>query len=219
MVLTSTVILAFRGVLVGAALAGAALVAGAALPSQAQTPPPGATTAATPAGAGRLHASTYGPIPEGVPTSVRPWDNSAANLRLKATFAETLGRRGVKLADNAPLALNFETEVESLSVPDGGPTLGQVQARNHDSRVRMNFWSTTQDSLTQGRRPDNANLGTVRYVLRATLDDTRSGTRLWQGEASYTGAPADETAAFASMVPVLLEAYGQSVRSRSFAVE
>jgi hypothetical protein len=203
--------------ILGALLLGGGL---AAAPAGAQAPPPAPTGAATAAGPGRLHASAYAPIPQDLPTAVRPWDNSAANLRLKATFTDTMTRRGIKLAEaGAPLALNFETEVESLSVPDGGPSLGQVIARNHDSRVRMNFWSTTQDSLTQGRRGDNATLGTVRYVLRATLDDQRSGTRLWQGEASYTGAPADETATFASMVPVLLETYGQTVRLRSFQVE
>lgn len=214
MVLKSMVVLALGGLLAGAALL-------APVPAAAQSaPPPGPTSSAGSAGPGRLHASSYAPLPADLATAVRPWDNSAANLRLKATFADTLSRRGVKLGEtNAPLTLNFETEVESLSVPDGGPTLGQVIARNHESRVRMNFWSTTQDSLTQGRRGDNATLGTVRYVLRATLDDRRSGARLWQGEASYTGAPADETAAFAAMVPVLLEAYGQTVRQRSFQVE
>lgn len=213
MVLKSMVVLALGGLLAGAALLPA-------VPAAAQSAPPPGPTSAGGTGPGRLHASSYAPLPADLATAVRPWDNSAANLRLKATFADTLSRRGVKLGEgNVPLALNFETEVESLSVPDGGPTLGQVIARNHDSRVRMNFWSTTQDSLTQGRRGDNATLGTVRYVLRATLDDRRSGTRLWQGEASYTGAPADETAAFAAMVPVLLEAYGQTVRRRSFQVD
>jgi hypothetical protein len=213
MVLKSMVVLALGGLLAGAALLPPA-------PAAAQGSPPGLTSSAASTGPGRVHASSYGPVPGGLATAVRPWDNSAANLRLKATFADTLSRRGVKLGEgNTPLALNFETEVESLSVPDGGPTLGQVIARNHESRVRMNFWSTTQDSLTQGRRGDNATLGTVRYMLRATLDDRRSGTRLWQGEASYTGVPADETATFAAMVPVLLEAYGQTVRQRSFQVE
>lgn len=214
--LKMTAVLQRRRVLAGIFLAASLL--GGAVPGG--TGPAAAQSASAPAGAGRLHASSYAPVPDGLATSVRPWDNSAANLRLKSAFADALGRRGVKTADSgAPLALNFETEIEDLSVPDGGPTLGQVLARNHDSRVRMNFWSTTQDSLTQGRRGDNAPAGTVRYILRATLDDQRSGARLWQGEASYTGAPADETGAFAAMVPVLLEAYGETVRLRSFQVD
>jgi len=192
-------------------LAVAALVLGLA-PSLAQSPdgpPPG-----------RTHASSYAPIPAGLAIAVRPWDNTSANLRLKGKFAETLAQRGVKLAESgAPLNLNFETEVESIAVPEGGPTLGQVQARNHESRVRLNFWSTTQDSVTQGRRSNEIGNSSVRYILRATLDDQRSGQRLWQGQTTYDITSGDETTTFALMVPVLLDGLGQTVRPRGFRVE
>ncbi len=184
----------------------------AALPAvvQAQDSPP----------PGRTHAAAYAPVPTELTVAVRPWDNSAANLRLKTNFTDAMAKRGVRLAEaDAPLMLNFETEVESLSAPEAGPTLGQVQSRNHESRVRMNFWSTTQDSLVTGRRDTAAGLSSVRYILRATLDDRRSGQRLWQGEASYTANPADETTTFALMVPVLVENFGQTVRPKNFRIE
>lgn len=170
---------------------------------------------------GRTHAAAYAPLPADMAVTVRPWDNSAANLRLKSNFTAAMNKKGVRLAENgAPLSLNFETEVENLSTPENGPSLGQVQGRNHDTRVRMNFWSTTQDSLTQGRRGDGVtSLGSVRYVLRATLDDQRSGQRLWQGEASYTANPADETTTFALMVPVLVDNLGQTVRPKAFRID
>jgi hypothetical protein len=169
---------------------------------------------------GRTHASSYAPMPAGLPIAVRPWDNTAANMRLKSKFTEALHQRGVKLAESgAPLNLNFETEVESIAVPEGGPTLGQVQARNHESRVRLNFWSTTQDSVTQGRRGNEIGNSSVRYILRATLDDQRSGQRLWQGQTTYDMTSGDETTTFALMVPVLLDGLGQTVRPRSFRVE
>lgn len=170
---------------------------------------------------GRMHASSYAPVPGGVPILVRPWDNTAANMRLKSKFTDALNQRGVKLAESGTLLnLNFETEVESIAVPNDGPTLGQVQSRNHDSRVRLNFWSTTQDSITQGRR-SNDTLGnsSVRYILRATLDDPKSGQRLWQGQTSYDMTSGDETTTFALMVPVLLDGLGQTVRPKGFRVE
>ncbi len=169
---------------------------------------------------GRTHAASYAPLPSGLAIAVRPWDNNTANLRLKGKFAEALGQRGVSLAETgAPLVLNFETEVESIAVPDGGPTLGQVQSRNHESRIRMNFWSSTQDSVVTGRRAGETSTSSVRYILRATLDDQRNGQRLWQGQTSYDMTSGDETTTFALMIPVLVEGLGQTVRPRSFRVE
>lgn len=169
---------------------------------------------------GRTHAASYAPVPSGLSIAVRPWDNNTANQRLKSKFTEALSQRGVTLAEaGAPLTLNFETEVESIAVPDGGPTLGQVQARNHESRVRMNLWSSTQDSLVTGRRGGDSGGGTVRYVLRATLDDQRNGQRLWQGQTSYDATSGDEATTFALMIPVLVDGLGQTVRPRGFRVE
>jgi hypothetical protein len=169
---------------------------------------------------GRTHAASYAPVPSGLAITVRPWDNNTANLRLKGKFTEALSQRGIPLAETgAPLTLNFETEVESIAVPAGGPTLGQVQARNHDSRVRLNFWSTTQVSVVTGRRSGEVSTSSVRYVLRATLDDQRNGQRLWQGQTTYDFTSGDETTTFALMVPVLVDGLGQTVRPRNFRVE
>jgi hypothetical protein len=167
---------------------------------------------------GRSYASSYGPVPN-MPVTVKPWDNSAANLRVKSSFTDALSKHGVRLAESGtPLLLNFETEIESLAAPSLGPTLGQVQGRNWDSRVRMNLWSNAQDSVFAGRRSTDSGR-TVRYILRATLDDQRTGQRLWQAEASYTGAPADESNAFSAMAPIVAEGFGQNVRPKGFRLE
>src|SRR4051812_16272107 len=90
---------------------------------------------------GRAYASAYGPVPN-MPVTIKPWDNSTTNLRVKSSFSEALSKSGIRLAEaGTPLLLNFETEIESLASPALGPTLGQVQGRNWDSRVRMNLWS------------------------------------------------------------------------------
>ena len=193
-----------------AVLAALGLVAGAA---------PGLAQDANPA-PGRSYASAFGPVPADLPVTVRPWDNSTANLRVKASFTEALSRHGIKLAEfGTPLLLNFETEVESLASPGTGPSLGQVQGRNWDSRVRMNLWSNSQDSVLAGKRTGEGGTATVRFILRATLDDQRSGQRIWQSEASYTGAPSDEANAFVAMVPVMVEGFGQNVRVHTFRLE
>ena len=158
---------------------------------------------------GLAYASSFAPLPSGKPISVRPWDNSAENQRVKLSFTEALNRRGVLLTDGAVLALNFETVVESLAVPGVGSGLGQVR---NESRVRMDI----QDNLLGPRT--EATGGNTRYILRATLDDQQSGQRIWQGEASYTGAVTDETATFSAMAPVLVDAFGQTVRPKGFRI-
>lgn len=171
-------------------------------------------------GPGLAYASAYGPIPPGEAVAVRPWDNNNDSQRVKASFTDALSRRGVRLTETGtPLTLNFETEIESLAVPNTGPSLGQVQGRNWDSRVRMNLWSNSQDSVIAGRRSDSSAFGTTRYILRATLDDQRTGQRLWQGEASYTGASNDQAGTFAAMAPVLVDGFGENLRPKSFRIE
>jgi len=158
---------------------------------------------------GLAYASSFLPVPSGTPISVRPWDNSAENQRVKLSFTEALNRRGVLLTDGGtPLTLNFETEVESLAVPGIG--FGQVR---DESRVHMDI----QDNLLGGRTGNSG--GTTRYILRATLDDQQSGQRLWQGEATYTGAVVDETATFAAMAPVLVDGFGETVHPKGFRIQ
>jgi hypothetical protein len=170
---------------------------------------------------GLAYATSYSPIPSGTPISVRPWDNSAENQRVKLGFTEALKRRGVPLTDGqTSLILNFETEVDSLAVPGAGPSSGPVRDRNGESRLRMSLWSSTQDSVLTGRRgegDDDGGSATTRYILRATLDD-QSGQRLWQGEATYTGVIMDETATFAAMAPILVDGFGQNVRPKGFRI-
>ncbi|HTP82869.1 MAG TPA: hypothetical protein VMQ11_07990 [Alphaproteobacteria bacterium] len=160
---------------------------------------------------GVSYASSFIPVPAGTPINVRPWDNSAENLRVKLSFTEALNRRGVPLTTDGgtKLTLNFETEVQSLAVPGLGSGFGTVR---NESRVRMDI----QDNLLGGRTENSG--GTTRYILRATLDDQQSGQRLWQGEASYTGAVTDETATFAAMAPVLVDGFGQTVHPKGFRI-
>jgi hypothetical protein len=175
------------------------VVAGAALPVHAEEADSGAP--------GVTFASLFFPVPAGTPISVRPWDNTTQNQRVKLSLAEALHRRGVPTTDGrTSLTLNFETEVESLAVPGPGSALGQSQ----ESRVRMNL-----DSVLNGRHGDGA---TTRYILRATLDDQQSGERLWQGEATYTGSVADEGATFSAMAPVLVDAFGVNLQPKSFRI-
>lgn len=156
--------------------------------------------------------------PDAVVT-VRPFDNSRANLALKQHFAAALKKRAVRVDDAAATyVLNFETEVDQ-TIRRATPSLGSASSNNRESEVRVNVWAANRDSVLRGRVGDQQDRGTLRYVLTATLEDERTGRRLWQGEASYAGAPADEAMTLAVMASILTEQIGQTVRQKNFRLE
>jgi CRISPR/Cas system CMR subunit Cmr4 (Cas7 group RAMP superfamily) len=120
---------------------------------------------------------------------VRPFDNTRANLALKQKFAAALKKRSV--------------HVDDAVAP---------YVLNFETEVDQTIRRPAQVSATQDR-------GTLRYVLTATLEEERTGRRLWQGEASYAGAPADEATTMAAMAAVLAEQVGQTVRQKNFRIE
>ncbi len=69
------------------------------------------------------------------------------------------------------------------------------------------------------RRGDLASRGSLRYVMRATLDDQHAGQRLWQGEATFADGSTDEQVAYAKMADALVDQLGRTVRQRSFGGE
>lgn len=152
--------------------------------------------------------------------TIRPLDNTRANLALKQHFAAALKKRAVRVDEqNAVYVLNFETEVDQAG-RRSEPSFGSASSgSNRDSEVRINVWATHQDSVLRGRLDDQSDRGTLRYILTATLEDERTGRRLWQGEASYAGAPADEAATLAAMAGVLADQLGRTVRQKNFRLE
>lgn len=151
--------------------------------------------------------------------TVRPLDNTRANLALKQHFAEVLKKRAIRIDEAAgAYVLTFETEVDQ-PVRRTTPSLTSASDASRESEVRVNVWATHRNSVLRGRTGDQPDRGTLRYVLIATLEDARTGRRLWQGEASYAGAPADESATLAAMASVLADQFGETVRQKNFRIE
>jgi hypothetical protein len=167
---------------------------------------------------GALFASSFHALPAAPAIEVRPLDNSRENLALKPRFDAALQRRSISVQAGASLVLNFETEVQPMIRQGSLGTLGEARVTERDSQFRINLWSTTQDSVLQGRKGEPGH-SAVRYVITATLDDGRTGQRLWQGEARYAGGDRDQGQAFAAMVPLLVGELGKTVRARSFTLD
>jgi hypothetical protein len=182
---------------------------------------------------GVVIATSYAPVPRGSSIAVRPLDNTPNNVRLKALFTEALAQRAYQVAgDGSPLALNFETEAQQLGrgvagagqleireINSDSPTRTQdIQTRRDESQFRIDIFASPGDGTRRGSRPGFA-VGRLRYVLSATIDDQRTGQRLWQGEAIYDGFGAEEDVVLRALVPILSDEIGQTVRQRGFRLQ
>jgi hypothetical protein len=88
-----------------------------------------------------------------------------------------------------------------------------------ESDIRVNVWSTTRDSLLQGRVPGSERAAKPRYILSAILADAQTGQQLWRGESSIDGATVSDVATFRNMVPVLLGYLGRDARGEQFWID
>jgi hypothetical protein len=192
-----------------------------------------------PAAPGQARSTAFATLPSGATIAVRPLDNSDANLRVAASFAEALTKRGFRSSDNvARYALNFDIEVQPIRQPLPKQTTGELRSApssmvNNDLRgdltdprgnlddgqVRFKMGVANPDDALPPRRGDLTTRGALRYIMTATLDDQQSGQRLWQGEATFADSATEEQAAYAMMANALVDQLGRTVRQRSFGGE
>ena len=157
--------------------------------------------------------------------AVIPLDNSTLNIALARQIADALRARGIAVADDAPLLLEFETATESAAVArlqrDPSWETRRVREgrdlgirRNTEVDAHVDVFSTMHSSVLTGVRKPAMGL---RYVLRATLSE-RAGARLWDGYTNY-GEIGDEARVFAKMAPLLASMVGQSTGERRFRAD
>jgi hypothetical protein len=157
--------------------------------------------------------------------AVRPLDNSAINLDIAKRIADALRQRGLTIADDAPLLLEFDTQTES-NAPTGKRGVLQPLPRVDIGRerdlgrsdsvdARIDAYSTSRSSVLTGVRKPNIS---VHYSLRATLSE-RTGPRLWEGYTEYGELVSDESRLYATMAPLLASMVGQTTGERRFRVD
>lgn len=168
---------------------------------------------------GRINAQAFRDIPPDATLRVRPFDDTRDNRRLKQQIERALERKGRHVDDRAgTLSMNFETMVQQIGRAGPPPGIGSIQADRDDARVRLNLYSTTEDSLANPRRAEGGGSGSVQFQLTLSLDDAR-GVRLWQGTATLLGTPVDEMTAYGAMARALLDEMGRTARQKPFRTE
>ncbi len=156
--------------------------------------------------------------------AVQPLDNSMLNVDLALRFAEALRRRGIAVADDAPLLLEFETLTESNATPGRYGALHPIprvdigrerdNGRSDAINTRVDVFSNARNSVVTGVRAAGF---AMHYSLRATVSE-RNGPRLWEGTIQYGEIASDENRLYATMANLLAEMVG-TTGERRFRVD
>jgi hypothetical protein len=170
---------------------------------------------------GRTTGRAFHPVPTGAMIEVSPLDDRPENLGIAAAFRAALARGGYLLGDaSAPFRLSFDSEVRPVasgagtrapSAPTTGP--GNSPGDQAPSPVPEQPMRRTGEAAPRRAAPG------LRYVINASLDDRRTGSRVWQGNVRYDDAEGDRAAILARLVPPLMTAFARNERGRSFALE
>jgi len=156
-------------------------------------------------------AVAYRDLPAGLALRVQLLDDSDLNLRVRELVAEELAAGGYPVAEGAPFVLLVETQTNSET--DSGPSLGSFEVDDEGARIRMNLWSSREDSLLRGRQESGTIEADARYRISLGLYDGRDGRYYWRGTVTSTLDQGDAADASRAMVPALLAHFGKTVRA------
>lgn len=185
--------------------------------------PAGAADDAPPPPRGYMTAFACETLAKPLQVHVEVADNSAQNLRLKDLLVQRLTRNGAEIVASSPQVLSLEVAIERQATRTRPADMIDVRVGNKNpddsvdrdfARVRMNIWSSTRDSLLNGRRSGIEQQGFDMLQLRASLNSRKDGRCLWQGEIVEDLEGDDPYKTAAKLIPDLADAVGQAVNRR-----
>lgn len=157
-----------------------------------------------------VSARSFLPIAPDAGVTVTPRDDSDLNLQVRDAIRDGLVRRHRTIGPG--LVLRFSTSEDA--VIDGGQSapVGQAYAvSDGESEVVAKLFSTSQDSLIGGLARNAASRVDPRWRIRATLDDPKTGQRLWDATVVGTEATGEAAARLLALVDPLLDSFGRTV--------
>ena len=169
---------------------------------------------------GTINSVSFGKIPPGSTVAVKPWDNSGDNMRVAKEIENTLKNNGYKISSTARLVLSFETK-DIIGRWQAGERRHLVEVQGSGGRnggekasAKLNLYSTKKGGVfNEGEAPEN--VVPSKYVLDMTLDQ-KNGPRLWEGQATASLRRTDSFELVKSMVPIIIEHFGKTVRQKPF---
>ena len=173
---------------------------------------------------GLLNAVAYKPLPAGVTIAVRLMDDSDENLVLQKRIEGELTAQGYSVSGDGTLILTFEIRDTVGAWSDAGRrSVLEFQYKSEEGiggdneRLRLNLFDSAQGGVFNKGRDHGTSIVTAsQYRIDATVDDRRNGERLWQAWATASLQQSDGPTLTRSMVPVMVNNLGKTVRRQTF---
>jgi hypothetical protein len=157
-------------------------------------------------GLGVVQAVSYREVPDPLSLSVILFDDS----RLRANH---------DLGDNPLFELELSSTTRSGRFVADGPSLGRLSTTSDESsRVEMNVWSSSQDSILGGRYADREGRTFSSFEIEAVLRERSLGEVVWEGHAIVETDRGQAEPYVPQMVESLVRSLGRTVREQTFSV-
>ena len=211
-----------------ASMPAAAVALGVVLawaPATAQEKPAAGDGGASATAQAFVNSVSYQPLPARAVVTVRPLDNSDANLKLKTSIEEALRAKGFGVAKDSPLVLSFDTRDEVGAWSETGRrTILELRAEGgreggEYAHAKVNVFDSASGGLLNEGRGGTSITTPSTYRIDATLDDRTSGRRLWQGWAVANLAHGERSDLDRAMIPVIVQNLGQTTTRQPFNLQ
>jgi len=186
---------------------GICLVPGAIQSAWAQT-----------AGLGVVQAVSYREVPNPLSLSIILFDDSNLDLEIRDQMVAALERAKHSVGDDSLFELELSSEVRSGRFVTGGPSLGRLSSNNDNTRLEMNIWSSSQDSILGGRNSERSRRLFTSFEIEATLRERSLGEVVWEGHAIVETDRGQADPYVPRMVESLVQSLGRTVRDGTFPV-
>lgn len=179
-------------------------------------------------GDGRFVAFACGVLPTPLAVDIVLPDDTQDNVQLANALGRMLRDGGVGIDKAAPVKLALETEVVREAERRRPRDLGEFRrsTSNDPSLVdqnrtdmRLNLWSSRQDSVLTGRQEEVLSEGVDELRLAIKMNDKSNGRCLWQGEIVYPLRGGDPWRTAALLLPSMTGAFGRTIRNEPVRVE
>lgn len=176
---------------------------------------------------GVLNAQRLKDLPPERTLFVQLLDNSDQNLLLKTEIEKELEKNGYALSESAPLVLNFTTQ-DQIGTWDPGSKkhVFSFEARSGKSgqedtkKARVNvFDSASGGLLNKGKDSQSPSSTASQYRLEITIESRSAGKTFWRGWSDAELESGDGQTLIIKMIPPLIQAIGQTIRSQTFPIQ